>query len=407
MLHSFIPLLAKFYSMIYRNSISIFLFAILLGSLFIGWGTPLAHSQTKTIKQAKAELDAEIKKWKQSAKGAFNAFREFGICDKPDAEKWRGEWRRHINEGNLHRDQVAQRALQLFKLAAGTSDSRTAGLVLENMMTYDYDHNRYDRAYKMTSEILEIEPENYPLRIRLIQLCLMTNRFDEASEIIEQLYADGDTQIKIQFKSFPEMLAKWQEEKKLRADEADDNLPRVKIETNQGAMVFELFENEAPETVANFISLVRSGFYEKKKFHRVLKTFMAQTGCPNGDGSGDAGYSIYDEHNKDKIRYHFRGVLSMANTGQPNTGGSQFFITLSPQFGLDGKHAVFGRIISGQEVLERLTFTHKSVTEQGEKKEKPIDAIISDQIIKIYAVDRDGKQINSFEKEYVPNKVGK
>ena len=82
-------------------------------------------------------------------------------------------------------------------------------MLLEKMMTYDYDNNRYDRAYKMTSEILELEPENYPLRIRLLQICIKTNRFDQANDIIEQLYAAGDTQIKTQFKSFPDMLAKW------------------------------------------------------------------------------------------------------------------------------------------------------------------------------------------------------
>ncbi|MCP4813808.1 MAG: peptidylprolyl isomerase, partial [Planctomycetaceae bacterium] len=103
-------------------------------------------------------------------------------------------------------------------------------------------------------------------------------------------------------------------------------MPRVKMTTSKGEVVIELFENEAPDTVGNFVSLVEVGFYDNKKFHRVLKNFVAQTGCPKGDGTGDAGYSIYCECAKADYRKHFRGSLSMAHAG-PDTGGSQFFIT--------------------------------------------------------------------------------
>ena len=148
----------------------------------------------------------------------------------------------------------------------------------------------------------------------------------------------------------------WEREKKLRAAEAKaDDLPRVKLETRHGDIVVELFENEAPNTVANFISLVEKGFYNGLTFHRVLPGFMAQGGCPKGDGTGGPGYNIRGEATDPKVyRSHFRGSLSMALGDSPDSGGSQFFLTFVPTNGLDGKHTVFGRVIEGMDVLSRI-----------------------------------------------------
>ena len=115
----------------------------------------------------------------------------------------------------------------------------------------------------------------------------------------------------------------------------------------------ELFENEAPNTVANFISLVEKGFYDGLTFHRVLPGFMAQGGCPNGTGTGGPGYSIPCECYQENHRLHFRGSLSMAHAGR-DTGGSQFFLTFRPTKQLDGKHTVFGRVIKGMDVLPQI-----------------------------------------------------
>ncbi|MBC7856939.1 MAG: peptidylprolyl isomerase, partial [Pirellulaceae bacterium] len=106
-------------------------------------------------------------------------------------------------------------------------------------------------------------------------------------------------------------------------------MPRVKMTTTKGVMVIELFENEAPDTVGNFLSLVEKKFYDDKSFHRVLNHFMAQGGDPKGDGTGGPGYQIYCECHKPDYRRHFRGCLSMAHAGR-DTGGSQFFLTFRP-----------------------------------------------------------------------------
>ncbi|MFC1585368.1 peptidylprolyl isomerase [Fibrobacterota bacterium] len=122
------------------------------------------------------------------------------------------------------------------------------------------------------------------------------------------------------------------------------------IETHEGPMELELFFKEAPNTVANFTDLAKSGFYDGLIFHRVIQGFMVQGGDPKGDGTGGPGYTIDDERNDLK---HGAGTLSMANSG-PNTGGSQFFITHMPQPHLDGKHTIFGKVVKGFDAVTRI-----------------------------------------------------
>src|SRR5437867_3240274 len=120
--------------------------------------------------------------------------------------------------------------------------------------------------------------------------------------------------------------------------------PVVSMKTNAGEIVLELFEDAAPNTVGNFVSLAEKGFYNGKIFHRVIKDFMIQGGCPQGTGTGGPGYTFEDEHNEHKV---VRGALAMANAG-PNTNGSQFFIVTAQEAPwLDGKHTVFGEGVDG------------------------------------------------------------
>ena len=159
-----------------------------------------------------------------------------------------------------------------------------------------------------------------------------------------------------------------------RAEAAADDLPRVKVSTSVGDVVVELFENEAPNTVANFISLVDKGFYDGTPFHRVIGGFMAQGGDPTGTGTGGPGYTIACEVAAAGARKHFRGTLSMAHAG-PDTGGSQFFLTFRPTAHLDGKHTVFGRVIEGFDVLPRIM---RTTDEQG----RPVAGVQPDRIVK-------------------------
>jgi cyclophilin family peptidyl-prolyl cis-trans isomerase len=147
----------------------------------------------------------------------------------------------------------------------------------------------------------------------------------------------------------------WEKEQAIRqAEDEAKNLPKVKLTTTKGDIVVALFENEAPIATANFISLAEKKFYDGLPFHRVIAGFMAQAGDPKGDGTGGPGYTIPCECFQENHRMHFRGSLSMANTGKRDSGGSQFFITFQPTPHLDGKHTVFGRVIEGLDVLAKL-----------------------------------------------------
>ena len=126
----------------------------------------------------------------------------------------------------------------------------------------------------------------------------------------------------------------------------------ARFETSKGTFDIELFEDKAPKTTGNFITLVEKGFYNGLIFHRVIDGFMIQGGCPKGDGTGGPGYTIPDEFHPD-LRHSGEGILSMANAG-PNTGGSQFFITLAKTEWLDGHHAVFGKVIKGMDVVKAI-----------------------------------------------------
>jgi peptidyl-prolyl cis-trans isomerase B (cyclophilin B) len=131
-------------------------------------------------------------------------------------------------------------------------------------------------------------------------------------------------------------------------------MSKVKISTDKGDMIAELYDNETPITVKNFLDLISKGFYNGLNFHRVIPGFVAQGGCPNGIGNGGPGYTIQCEVSAPK-QYHDKGVLSMAHAGR-NTGGSQFFICHNRQGTqhLDGNHTCFGRVIEGLDIIDQI-----------------------------------------------------
>jgi len=127
---------------------------------------------------------------------------------------------------------------------------------------------------------------------------------------------------------------------------------RAKIETNRGTIELDLYPSCAPKTVNNFVFLAREGFYDGVIFHRVIEDFVIQGGDPTGTGRGGPGY-VFDDELKGNPLMHEKGALSMANAG-PNTNGSQFFITFSPQPHLNGKHTVFGKVAAGTDVVDAI-----------------------------------------------------
>ena len=142
------------------------------------------------------------------------------------------------------------------------------------------------------------------------------------------------------------------------------------FDTNMGEFEVELFEDKTPITTKNFIDLAQEGFYDEVIFHRIIDGFMIQGGDPTGTGMGGPGYTIEDEFTPE-LTHESEGILSLANTGRPHTGGSQFFITLAATPWLDGHHTVFGKVIKGMEVVREI----------GHVKTGPQDRPVHDVVI--------------------------
>ena len=147
---------------------------------------------------------------------------------------------------------------------------------------------------------------------------------------------------------------------------------KIQFTTNKGVFVAQLFEEKAPQTTKNFIELTEKGFYDGIIFHRVIDGFMIQGGDPTGTGRGGPGYRIKDEFGEG-LAHDSEGILSMANAG-PNTGGSQFFITLAPTPWLNGHHAVFGKIVKGMDVVREIGSVATNF------QDRPLDPVVMEKV---------------------------
>jgi peptidyl-prolyl cis-trans isomerase B (cyclophilin B) len=146
---------------------------------------------------------------------------------------------------------------------------------------------------------------------------------------------------------------------------------RAVLQTSEGRVELELFDEDAPKTVANFTKLAGEGFYDDLVFHRVIPDFMIQGGCPRGDGTGGPGYEFEDEINQHPV---VRGALAMANAG-PNTNGSQFFIvTADDASWLNDKHTVFGAVGSGQDVVDRISLVER------DSRDRPLEPVVIESV---------------------------
>ncbi len=307
------------------------------------------------------DLSMLQEKWSEIDKQLDDAQARFQTATAAaDQDIIRKEYEDLIDRANEIIAQINQVALKEFK---NEPNNKVAARLLLGIMMNDAEFGRASNVMNLGDE--------------LIKAGIQLNYFETAAKI---------DRLSIFSKELFEEL-----QTRLREANAAD-LPRVKIVTSKGDIIVELFENEAPNTVANFINLVEKKFYNGIKFHRVIEGFMAQGGDPNGDGSGGPGYTIKCECFVPDARRHFNGSLSMAHAGK-DTGGSQFFLTFKRTTALDGKHTVFGRIIQGMDVLNSLTRTYDATSNQPLPGTEP-DVIQSMEVIR------------KRNHDYTPAKVG-
>ncbi len=348
------------------------LLSSLLCSLVLLVGLSLATAQQVSPEQA--AFEAAFAEVKASYRDIETLQTEYQTADPARQQAIQQELKTIASTTQPKVDKMVDEALKAFK-AAPMADPQVADLlvsVVEHQMVgrgVGGGGDQYEAALPVLEALIEGGHKKPELPVWGVLAAVVTNHFDLAdqfAEIAEKTgaFATDPGQSKEAKETFgiaqkfyqmrDQYRQMWAQESAIRnAEAAADDLPRVKFTTSKGDIVIELFENEAPIAVANFISLVKKGFYDGVVFHRVLARFMVQGGDPKGTGTGGPGYTIACECDKPDARKHFRGTLSMAHAGR-DTGGSQFFLTLVPTDHLDGVHTVFGRVLEGFEVLSDL-----------------------------------------------------
>jgi len=303
---------------------------------------------------AAAEYDRLLEEWKTILKDLRKLKLQFQSSALAEQAKAQEAWTALVEKGNQTVAALEAAGLKAYIEAPNEDPQLTRFLV--KLADDAIQRDDYDGAKRITDVLIAYQcPDKQILDSAAIAACVL-NDYDQAEKYFKLakdasvLSADGK-ELETMAKEYKEL---WAKEQAIREAEAKaDDLPRVKLTTTKGVIVLELFENEAPDTVGNFVSLVEEGKYDGLTFHRVLKHFMAQGGDPKGDGSGGPGYHIYCECYKPDYRRHFQGSLSMAHAGR-DTGGSQFFLTFRQTPHLNGKHTCFGRVIEGIDVLSKL-----------------------------------------------------
>ena len=374
------------------------------GAASTGASSGESEMASGSVAAARREFEDAVAAWKQAIASVERIRIRFQATtaesEHPNIQQ---ELRAAIKAAEPVVDRFTSAAIDL--LGAGGPDEKYVSQVLEDMAQFYALGNKhgdggdqYERVLPIAQALVEagVASANTALLGGIAAFCV--SDYDQAERFFQLAAEQGalgdapptlnpqDPQVQLWERSrryaelVPDYRKLWQREQELRAAEAeDDDLPRVKLITTEGDIVVELFENEAPQAVANFIHLVKQGFYDGLSFHRVLPGFMAQGG---DNQRGGPGYTIRCECFQDDYRHHFRGSLSMAKPAFPprDSGSAQFYLTFAPTAHLDGKHTVFGRVIEGIHVAAALK--RKNPEKSDPHDFSPADKILRAEVLR-------------------------
>lgn len=355
-----------------------FLYLLLTFNLPQITAEPPAQTKKEGKSPSLAQIDSDFSQAQEELKKLVGELTSLQAeYQQPNADKTSIE-----NKFNATRDKARKAALALEQSAAAAvlanPENEDASAVVEDVLQSAMQADDPKKVLSLLKTLDDAGKANEGLLLTGATAAMITSELDLAEKFLKAAKEAGMSVDKIASlqKAIDHERPKVDAEMATRAtEEKADDLPQVKIETTKGTIIIELFENQAPNTVANFISLVESHFYDGTPFHRVIPQFMAQGGDPTGTGTSGPGYTIDCECELPNARKHFLGSLSMAHAGK-DTGGSQFFLTFRPTEHLDGRHTVFGRVIKGFDVLPRITRT------EGPQARPTQDKIISAEIIR-------------------------
>jgi len=328
---------------------------------------PPATAQQPPAGDAAAEFARQFEEWKKLLARLRELQVKYKTAKPEERDTMVKEYDELLAKGDAMIPTITQVAEDAYK--AAPNQDKELGNFLTSALKDRLNRNDYRAAARIAGLLVDYDYPEKAIINSAAMAAFYADEFDAAEKYLN---------LATEQNAIDTLGRKAQEELAIRKKEAQaDDLPRVLLKTSKGDITIELFENEAPNTVANFISLVEKGFYNGLTFHRVLDGFMAQGGDPKGDGSGGPGYTIPDEHTQPGYRKHFAGSLSMAKTGAPNSGGSQFFLTFTNTDHLDGAHTVFGRVIEGMDVLPKI----QRIDPDAEQKPTP-DKILEAKVIR-------------------------
>ncbi|HEX4149373.1 MAG TPA: peptidylprolyl isomerase [Pirellulales bacterium] len=316
-----------------------------------------ASAAKEPVTKEQTEFNKLLGQWTDILEQLEKLQLEFKKVKPSERKQVRAQFAKVLKEGDSLQPKLIDAAEAAYK--AAPNQSQNVKDLLASVVNEDERDDYYEQLLPIARLLIDNQFDNPRIYDDAGKAAYELNDYDLAEKYLKTAEQDGtlDDDGRQLLQKLPASKAAWAKEKELREkeDQADKahELPRVELKTTKGPIVVELFENEAPNTVANFVSLVEKGFYNGLTFHRVIPHFMAQGGDPKGNGSGGPGYTIACECSQPNHRDHFRGSLSMAHAGK-DTGGSQFFITFVRTPNLDGLHTVFGRVISGFDALSEL-----------------------------------------------------
>ena len=375
-------------------------------------GTP------EEIAELESRFNQTLEKLRELLAEARQAEIRFRFGQWEESDHWNEQWQSSQYFGKFVRRELERSAYYLlFKSAQ--PDQRVLDICQLSVGPL-YDEFQYEMVFRIADEMKRRIPDDEAVRRMRARAAILTNRFVEAEEeleLIQQYFSELPPFEVDYFKKLRQYADQWQQEQAIRNAEAEaDDLPRVELLTSDGRIVLELFEDQYPETVGNFIHLVEGGFYNNVLFHRVAKNFLplsiAQTGSASFTPGPTAGtfegapkvldYNIYDETPKGPPRRHWRGVVSMMKRYSaegkpiPNSASSDFIILLTPAPLLDDELVPFGRVISDLEVIDRIRVNIEIDPKEGKEKaaENPD-----------YTLVFQTKVIRKRDRDYQPHKV--
>jgi cyclophilin family peptidyl-prolyl cis-trans isomerase len=333
-----------------------------------------------------AGLKQALVAFREQLKIAFAArIRYHNSESQTEESRYRREW--YESREPMHELQIKLMNAALEEYLTDPRGKPILGAILFKSLKRHVKGDNFEGMLVIAQGLLDSNFPDPELAGFYTQCCIADNEFELARKSIVTV-GYPPKQLDDLLNQVDRLAKNWEEELEARKrDAAGEPLPQAKINTTKGAVIVELFENEAPEAVASFISLAEKGFYDYSDFFMVIDNFAAQTGCPKEDGSGGPGYMLKDEFDNPNARKLFRGSLVLATLrGRANSGGSQFYIPFLPTVVEGQKFTVFGRVISGMHNLANLNRIDPQKKKDDKKNEgeapKTPDEVINIEIIR-------------------------